>query len=442
MLNSKQRFSRGQRQNTRSQKLLSNVDEKVRASVVKYRHIRLALDSLSGPLLETRWREILRPLEETDVSGLSSMDDSGLSSMDDSGSEGWKRLSWIWKVHGTGANADECTQLALRIEWCKARARAHRWQEECVLLAEEMRRVIAFFQWQCQWWKARMSSLPSTDDTLTEDKDGVYPSAFFLVALDQTIISTALPTIASHFQAVSDLTWIASAYFLPQAALMLFYGKLLSLVAAKSVFLFSIGIFEVGSLLCAVAPSVSVLIFGRAVSGVGSAGLWVSIMSIVAQVGGLALATVFFILPYTPAPRSDGSLSQKWLRIDWIGTTLIMSTTTTLLLALQWGGNEKPWNDPAVISTLVLTNGKPWPWLFFFPPLAAIAFGLLFTADQDLSFARIAGYQVLAGVGLGSATQNVVVVVQGHFAERPNLVPQATAAVTIMQLLGGALGLS
>ncbi|KAJ3516066.1 hypothetical protein NLJ89_g1356 [Agrocybe chaxingu] len=66
MLNSKQRFSRGQRQNTRSQKLLSNVDEKIRASVAKYRHIRLALDSLSGPLLETRWREILRPLEEAD----------------------------------------------------------------------------------------------------------------------------------------------------------------------------------------------------------------------------------------------------------------------------------------------------------------------------------------------------------------------------------------
>ncbi|CAA7268742.1 unnamed protein product [Cyclocybe aegerita] len=162
MLNSKQRFSRGQRQNTRSQKLLSNVDEKIRASVAKYRHIRLALDSLSGPLLETRWRETLRPLEEADVSGLSSMDNSG--------SEGRKRLSWIWKVHGTGANADECTQLALRIEWCKARARAHRWQEECVLLAEEMRRVIAFFQWQCRWWKAHMSNLSSTDDTLTEGR--------------------------------------------------------------------------------------------------------------------------------------------------------------------------------------------------------------------------------------------------------------------------------
>lgn len=43
---------------------------------------------------------------------------------------------------------------ALRIEWCKARARAHRWQEECLLLAEEMQRVIAFFTWQAKWWSS------------------------------------------------------------------------------------------------------------------------------------------------------------------------------------------------------------------------------------------------------------------------------------------------
>jgi hypothetical protein len=43
----------------------------------------------------------------------------------------------------------------LRVEWCKGRARAHRWQEECLLLAEEMRRVIAFFTWQAAWWQDR-----------------------------------------------------------------------------------------------------------------------------------------------------------------------------------------------------------------------------------------------------------------------------------------------
>lgn len=47
------------------------------------------------------------------------------------------------------------TATALRIEWCKSRARAHRWQEECILLKEEMRRVIQFHTWQAGVWEAR-----------------------------------------------------------------------------------------------------------------------------------------------------------------------------------------------------------------------------------------------------------------------------------------------
>jgi MFS family permease len=69
-----------------------------------------------------------------------------------------------------------------------------------------------------------------------------------------------------------------------QAAFMLFFGRVLSIAPAKPVFLLSVGIFELGSLLCATAPSVPVLIFGRAVSGFGASGLWVSIMSVIARV--------------------------------------------------------------------------------------------------------------------------------------------------------------
>jgi hypothetical protein len=60
--------------------------------------------------------------------------------------------------------------LALRIEWCKARARAHRWQEECLLLAEEMRRVLAFFSWQAEDWKRTAreveNQLPTSSETI------------------------------------------------------------------------------------------------------------------------------------------------------------------------------------------------------------------------------------------------------------------------------------
>jgi hypothetical protein len=52
---------------------------------------------------------------------------------------------------------------ALRIEWCKARARAHRWQEECLLLQEEMRRVKAFFRWKADWWLAKANDVRCED---------------------------------------------------------------------------------------------------------------------------------------------------------------------------------------------------------------------------------------------------------------------------------------
>ncbi|KAH7906463.1 transporter [Hygrophoropsis aurantiaca] len=249
--------------------------------------------------------------------------------------------------------------------------------------------------------------------------------AFCLVAVDQTILSTALPTIASHFNAVSDLSWIASAYFLPQAAFMLFFGRVLTIAPAKPVFLTSIAIFELGSLFCAVSPSVNFLIFGRAVAGFGAAGLWVSIMSIVGRVttmaqrpllmglfgavfavssivgpllggvfagmnlnfhaviknsyttlpitervswrwcfyinlplGAFAIVIVALFLPNIAASDEKGSPMQRWKRLDWVGTSLSFAMVTFLLIALQWGGNEKPWNSASVVTLLVLSGGS------------------------------------------------------------------------------------
>lgn len=65
---------------------------------------------------------------------------------------------------------------------------------------------------------------------------------------------------------------------------MLLFGRILSIAPVKIIFLLSISIFELGSLFCAVAPSIEFLIFGRAIAGVGGAGLWISIMSVLAQV--------------------------------------------------------------------------------------------------------------------------------------------------------------
>lgn len=144
MYKSKGKYSRGQKQQTRSLNLLTRVEERIKATASKYRQIREALVALSVPLVQLTWVQSLRTLEDSDLVGLTSMDDFG--------SEGRKKLSWIWSVEGTGGDVDSITQAALRIEWSKARARAHRWQEECLLLREEMRRVLAFFSWQAEDW--------------------------------------------------------------------------------------------------------------------------------------------------------------------------------------------------------------------------------------------------------------------------------------------------
>ncbi|KAL5513629.1 hypothetical protein ACEPAH_4028 [Sanghuangporus vaninii] len=166
-----------------------------------------------------------------------------------------------------------------------------------------------------------------------------FDNPFFLVALDQTILSTALPTIASRFDAVKDLSWIASAYFLPQAAFMLFFGKVLAFEPPKTVFLVSIGIFEVGSLLCAVAPSVNVLIFGRAIAGLGATGLWVSIMSMIARITTLkqrpilmGLFGAVFAISSIVGPLIGGAFSAVGKMARFVSTDFSNSNRTQLVL--------------------------------------------------------------------------------------------------------------
>ncbi|THH08426.1 hypothetical protein EW145_g2713 [Phellinidium pouzarii] len=84
-------------------------------------------------------------------------------------------------------------------------------------------------------------------------------------------------------------------------------------------------------------------------------------------VGGAAIVAVAIFLPYLPPVEKGKSMRQSWLRLDWIGTTLCLGMVTTLLIALQWGGNEKPWNSTTIIVLLVffalfLLSFVVWEW--------------------------------------------------------------------------------
>jgi MFS family permease len=248
---------------------------------------------------------------------------------------------------------------------------------------------------------------------------------FFLVALDRTIIgvgelrkspqnsiaivlipfSTAIPTISDEFHSLGDVGWYGSAYMLTSAAFQLFIGRLYTFYNPKTVFLVFIFIFEVGSAVCGSAPSSAAFIVGRAIAGLGSAGIYsgatviivyliplakrpmwqgfmgavFGIASVVGPVvggaftqdvswrwcfyinlpiGAVSFAVVLLVLPTPADPQHQEtqakSLREKVSQLDPIGTVLFLPTITCLLLALQWGGSTYAWNDGRIIALLVL----------------------------------------------------------------------------------------
>ena len=96
--------------------------------------------------------------------------------------------------------------------------------------------------------------------------------AVFLVAIDMTIIGTAIPKITDEFDGLNMVSWYGSVYFMTFGGFQPAFGKFFKYFPLKSSFLGSIVLFEVGSLICAVAQDSTTFVVGRAISGVGAAG--------------------------------------------------------------------------------------------------------------------------------------------------------------------------
>ncbi|KFZ19157.1 hypothetical protein V502_03792 [Pseudogymnoascus sp. VKM F-4520 (FW-2644)] len=225
--------------------------------------------------------------------------------------------------------------------------------------------------------------------------------SIFMVALDLTIVATAIPKITDQFHSVSEIGWYGSSFFLTVASFTSPWGKLFKYFTLKWTYLLAVFIFELGSLICALAPNSTALIVGRAIAGLGAAGVASGAFILVAflappekrpaylgiigasygisavigpllggvfterlswrwcfyinlPIGGVAavILVVFFKLPDHVKP-AEATFREKMLQLDPIGIVLILGAVICYVLALQWGGSSLPWNSSEVIGLFV-----------------------------------------------------------------------------------------
>lgn len=100
-------------------------------------------------------------------------------------------------------------------------------------------------------------------------------AATFMAFLDTTIVNVAFPALHEDFpkESVTDLTWVVTSYGILFAALLTPAGRFADVLGRRKLFLWSVALFSVASLACAVAPNVEMLIAARAVQGIGAAGM-------------------------------------------------------------------------------------------------------------------------------------------------------------------------
>jgi EmrB/QacA subfamily drug resistance transporter len=211
----------------------------------------------------------------------------------------------------------------------------------------------------------------------------------FLAALDQTIVSTALPTIAGDLGGLNHLSWVVTSYLLASTASAPLYGKLGDMYGRKPMFLAAIVIFLGGSVLAGASQSMIELVGFRALQGLGAGGLMVGAQAIIGDIVTprergryMGLIGAVFAVASVAGPLLGGFLVEQlswrwvfyvnmpvgalalvivWLRlrlpartrrhqIDYLGATLLTGGVSALVLLTTWGGTEYPWSSPVILA--------------------------------------------------------------------------------------------
>jgi len=220
---------------------------------------------------------------------------------------------------------------------------------------------------------------------------GALMVVLLLAALDQTIVSTALPRVVSELGGISQYSWVFTAYLLTSTVSVPIYGRLGDVHGRRPLLLAAVLIFLGGSALCGLAQNMTQLVVFRGVQGLGAGGLfplslavvgaivpprdrgryqglfgatfaassilgplvggfivdnttWRWIFYVNLPIGAVALAALLVVMPKRSATRQHS--------IDWTGAVLLALGTASLLLGLIWGGRQYPWLSPHVVGAL------------------------------------------------------------------------------------------
>lgn len=212
-----------------------------------------------------------------------------------------------------------------------------------------------------------------------------------LASLNQTVLSSALPTMVGELNGVEHMAWAITAFILASTIMMPVYGKLGDLLGRKPMLLFAISIFTVGSVIGALAPDMGTLIVARVVQGLGGGGLMILSQATIADVVParergkyMGIMGGVFAFSSVAGPLIGGGLTEgpgwRWTfwmnvplavlaifatifllhvpkvvhtvrpKIDYLGMALITVATTAIVLVGTWGGSQFAWSSPEILG--------------------------------------------------------------------------------------------
>ena len=212
-----------------------------------------------------------------------------------------------------------------------------------------------------------------------------------LSALNQTVLSSALPTIVGELDGVAHMTWVITAFILAATITMPIYGKLSDLLGRKPLLIAAITIFVAGSIVGALAPDMTTLIIARAIQGLGGGGLMILSQAAIADVipardrgKYMGIMGAVFAVSSVAGPLLGGWFTEgpgwRWAfwinlplgalalvativllniprpvlavrpKLDYLGMVLISLATTAIVLTVTWGGTQYEWTSPTILA--------------------------------------------------------------------------------------------